>query len=495
MNSFSAFSPKFTVAALTGLLLLSLGFSLTSREFPALALIPVLGAALLNWQFFRSLKRENRVRRSIDEMTQEIIAGRLEYRITHIPPKASLAETAWRLNETMDQIETFMREVATVFECSERRRYYRKTLPTGLHGLFASTLRNIDATQDFMRKSYQDEIKASLFATLGQMKAKNLLAHLHRTQADLNSINGQMNSVDEFAKRSADIAVQSKSSVDTVLQDLNQLLAMIGALRETSGEIGVSSKAIAEVTTLIANIADQTNLLALNAAIEAARAGDYGRGFAVVADEVRKLAETTKSATERIGETIRRFSRVTHTLAEETERMVGVADSSRTAISRFADSIGQVEQSSIETYQTINFAQMVSYTSTAKLDLMIFLQNAYRAMETGPDSQEARMVSVDTHSCRFGQWLHASGQQHYGHLPSYSDLHDPHEQTHRHVSEVLELLRKSWNYDPSAHRRILEAFGAAEKHCDDMIAVIDNLVAEKQRYESFTQASSEVTLF
>ncbi len=60
--------------------------------------------------------------------------------------------------------------------------------------------------------------------------------------------------------------------------------------------IETASTRIAEIVSVIDEIAFQTNLLALNAAVEAARAGEAGKGFAVVAAEVRNLAQRSGQA-------------------------------------------------------------------------------------------------------------------------------------------------------------------------------------------------------
>lgn len=69
---------------------------------------------------------------------------------------------------------------------------------------------------------------------------------------------------------------------------------------EAMGAINKSSTKIADIITVIDEIAFQTNLLALNAAVEAARAGEHGRGFAVVAAEVRNLAQGSATAAQEI---------------------------------------------------------------------------------------------------------------------------------------------------------------------------------------------------
>ncbi|MDR3707584.1 MAG: methyl-accepting chemotaxis protein [Capsulimonadaceae bacterium] len=93
-------------------------------------------------------------------------------------------------------------------------------------------------------------------------------------------------SANALAAEARNVALQGG---DVVHQAVTSMLA-----------INESSKKIADIVSVIDEIAFQTNLLALNAAVEAARVGEQGRGFAVVASEVRSLAGRSSTAAKEI---------------------------------------------------------------------------------------------------------------------------------------------------------------------------------------------------
>jgi methyl-accepting chemotaxis protein len=118
-------------------------------------------------------------------------------------------------------------------------------------------------------------------------------ASLEETAASVEEITSLIDHSAENAKSAARLAEETK---ELAKSGGSVVKSTVASMRE----IEISSKKIAEIITVIDEIAFQTNLLALNAAVEAARVGEQGKGFAVVASEVRSLAGRSSIAAKEI---------------------------------------------------------------------------------------------------------------------------------------------------------------------------------------------------
>ncbi|MDR3707583.1 MAG: methyl-accepting chemotaxis protein [Capsulimonadaceae bacterium] len=112
--------------------------------------------------------------------------------------------------------------------------------------------------------------------------------------------------------------------------------------------ISTSSKKIAEIVSVIDEIAFQTNLLALNAAVEAARVGEQGRGFAVVASEVRSLAGRSSTAAKEIKalvqDSVHKVEDGTHLVNKSGEQLIEIVSK----VGQLAEIVGEISSSAEE---------------------------------------------------------------------------------------------------------------------------------------------------
>ena len=120
-----------------------------------------------------------------------------------------------------------------------------------------------------------------------------------RTEEQAASLAETASSMEELTatvRQNAENANQANKLSDATTASVAHGQEVISQVVSTMGEIRSSSSKVADIISMIDDIAFQTNLLALNASVEAARAGEQGRGFAVVASEVRNLASRSADA-------------------------------------------------------------------------------------------------------------------------------------------------------------------------------------------------------
>jgi methyl-accepting chemotaxis protein len=472
----------YLVAASLGLLLL-FGFLASGSGRISTAAWAVF--ALLVLTLLMALYTVHRTLGALADLTRllkEAAKGNLDHRSTGINPGDATGELAWALNDLLDQQEAYFREVFSAFDHATRGQTFRLAMDQGLHGSFKEAMVRVNVSVESLGQVQQMALKEKLINRITDLNSTNLVGNLRSIQDFLKNMTQELNVVAGLSKETAQEADGSRTTIESLVANLNQVAGMITQTNSQISQLHQKSDEINQIVQVITDVADRTNLLALNAAIEAAHAGEVGKGFAVVAEEVRTLSENTKDAAASIAATIDAFGQATTLMIKDSEQVKEIAEISRNAVSEFRDRVLKFADSAKTSFTQVNKAQDLSFASLAKVDHFLFKQNGYRVIHQGVNSPEARAIQVDFHRCRLGTWYYeGEGATNYSHVPSFGRLEAPHANVHQNVQEAVNLLGGHWDRDTDVQNRIYGYFEAAERASDEVIQVIDRMVEERHR--------------
>lgn len=470
---------KYFAIAFNLLLLLLLAVQLFKHGLEWLPLTLIASGLLLSTLLYSTSSQWLAQLHRLSQIIQDVSAGRFKQRITGIDERSEIGRFCWQINDMLDQLETFNREQSTSFRAHVDGRFYRKTLPIGLHGGFRKGLENHNIMLDNMANNIQLQQRNQLLSRVQGLSSSSLLHNLASSQADLTRITDHLKVVVNEASRTHQDAEASNTTVETVVQSLGDIALRVDHACDSISKLNARGAEIQEAVSLINKIADQTNLLALNAAIEAARAGEAGRGFAVVADEVRKLAENTKNASISIGQVMQALVNEAETMLAESQQMREMANDSRAKVNELSSRFNQFAASARTTLDKATHALDMSFASLVKVDHIIYKQRAYMALSTNGEAQYVNAVKVDCHSCRLGKWYDHDGKALFGHLPAYKEMERPHELVHQNAHAMLELIGKDWGRDLALQQRIYNHLEEMERASQAITHAIDQMVTQK----------------
>ncbi len=421
----------------------------------------------------KSIKNSD-LKQRIDRVIKKAANGDLEDRITHIDMNDPLADTAWGINDLLDQLEAYMRDANTSVEFASAGKSHRKMYPAGLKGLFRISSENISKGVEGILVAGKEKTRASLSSKFGKIKG-GITHSFEILQADMGEVIDVVSKISQLSEKTAFKSNENMKVTNELSEKLNRLIDLIVNISEAINSLGSRAEEITSIVNLIKDIADQTNLLALNAAIEAARAGEHGRGFAVVADEVRKLAERTQKATSEIAITIQTLQQETNEIRSNAEVINEIATTSGQAVEDFKDTLHEFNEDANETSTSAKFAEGKSFATLVKIDHVIYKTKAYSSVlneDVNPDCM------VDGNNCRLGKWYDTKAKDIFGDTKGYKCLKEPHEKIHEYVMENMEEVKEKGLSAENANF-FLHNFQSMEENSEQVFNCLDKMVEEK----------------
>lgn len=243
----------------------------------------------------------------VEQMIQNASRGNLDQRLETELYSGFMKDISTGVNQMLDAVVTPMREVTRVLSALAEGDLTQQ-MEGDFHGEFAKLNNALNRSIQNLEGMVGEIHNAGANINTGSTEIASGNATLSQgTEAQAASLQETAASMEQMTstvKQNADNAEEARKLASNALELAEKGSDISDKVVVSMGNISASSTRIAEIISVIDEIAFQTNLLALNAAVEAARAGEQGRGFAVVASEVRNLAQRSAGAAKEIKELI-----------------------------------------------------------------------------------------------------------------------------------------------------------------------------------------------
>ncbi|MEK7351723.1 MAG: methyl-accepting chemotaxis protein [Nitrospirota bacterium] len=254
-------------------------------------------------KFATDITGQKQAQVEVEKLIVAAAAGQLTERINTDRVEGASKALTQSFNQLLDAVATPLHEAQNVLTALAANDL-TKTMTGAYQGEFAqmkdslnAAITNLTETLSTVREAAESVSTGTEQITKG---SEDLSQRTSEQASALEETSASMEEMTSTVKQNADNAKQANQLAIAARDIANKGGAITTKAVEAMGEINKSSKKIADIITVIDEIAFQTNLLALNAAVEAARAGEHGRGFAVVAAEVRNLAQRSATAAKEI---------------------------------------------------------------------------------------------------------------------------------------------------------------------------------------------------
>lgn len=156
-------------------------------------------------------------------------------------------------------------------------------------------------------------------------------------------------------------------------------------------------------------------------------------------------------------------------MSENSEKIEEYSLSSQTTLDEFVEVLEVLIGNSENITKDNEFIGHELFSNMAKLDHMVFKNNAYASMFAGKVD-----FDVTTYTeCQFGKWYESEGKEQFGNQVDFKKMQTPHKEVHEAIKKAMSLI------GTDKIDEIIQHFRDAEEASKELFISLDHLVKEK----------------
>ena len=228
------------------------------------------------------LTEEKDAQSQIDILINDAIAGKLDSRIDTTAYQGFMQLLGNNINNLMDSIVEPINDAINIAQALADGDL-TQSMRNDYGGEFLALANAMNGSIDNLSNMVEEirDASTNVFDSAREIAAGNNELS-HRTESQASSLEETASAMEELTstvRQNAENSTEASKLANSVMEKASSGGAVVSNAITAMSDINKSSKKIADIISVIDEIAFQTNLLALNAAVEAARAGEQGRGF------------------------------------------------------------------------------------------------------------------------------------------------------------------------------------------------------------------------